>query len=118
MQVPTSSVQLSEGSGRCAVLVISGDVGRDLIPAIRAALDELIAEGRVRIVLDVQNITFMDSAGLGVLVYGMRNSEAEQGGLRLAGAGMQVRRLLNLSGLDEVISVFPDVDAALASWVL
>ncbi|MEV0918060.1 STAS domain-containing protein [Streptomyces sp. NPDC049967] len=116
MLVPTSSVQVSEGSGRCAVLTISGDVGRDLVPVIRAALDELIAEGRVQIVLDVQNITFMDSAGLGVLVYGVRNSEVEKGGLRLAGAGTQVRRLLNLSGLDEVISVFPDVDAALASW--
>ncbi|MFI7285703.1 STAS domain-containing protein [Streptomyces anulatus] len=118
MLVPTSGVRLSEGSGRCAVLIISGDVGRELVPAIRAALDELVAEGWVQIVLDVQNVTFMDSAGLGMLVYGMRKSEAERGGLRLAGAGMQVSRLMNLSGLDEVIRVFPDVDAARASWAL
>ncbi|MFJ4902425.1 STAS domain-containing protein [Streptomyces sp. NPDC088727] len=78
MLVPTSGVQVTESSGRCAVLTISGDVSRDLVPAIRAALDELIAEGRVRIVLDVRSITFMDSAGLGVLVYGVRNSEVER----------------------------------------
>lgn len=116
MLVPTSGVQLSEGSGRCAVLTVSGDVDRDLVPAVRAALDELIAEGRVQIVLDVKNVTFMDSAGLGALVYGMRSSEAEQGGLRVAGAGMQVRRLMKLSGLDEAVAMFPDVDTALVSW--
>ncbi|MFC8230263.1 STAS domain-containing protein [Streptomyces sp. NPDC057287] len=116
MLVPTSDVRLSEGSGRCAVLIISGDVDRDLVPAIQAALDELIAEGRVQIVLDVQSVTFMDSAGLGVLTYGMRGTEAADGGLSLAGAGIQVRRLLDMSGLDEVVSVFPDVDAALATW--
>ncbi|MEU5599310.1 STAS domain-containing protein [Streptomyces sp. NPDC020298] len=54
----------------------------------------------------------MDSAGLGVLVYPMRSTGSRGGLVRLAGAGPQVCGLLELTGLDAAVEVYPDVAAA------
>ncbi|GAA1945167.1 STAS domain-containing protein [Amycolatopsis minnesotensis] len=112
MLVPTSAVPLPDHSGRWAVLAPSGEVDLALAPVLREAIDALVAEDRVWIVLDMTLVSFLDSAGLGVVVYGMRRVERRRGSLRLAGAGAQVRRLLELTGLDGAFEAFPDVEAA------
>lgn len=112
MLVPMSGVRQIEDREGWTVVVLAGEVALALAPALRESLATLISEGRTRIVLDLDQVTFMDSAGLGVMVYGMRRAEARGGRLRLAGPGCQVRRLLELTGLDTAIEVFPDAAAA------
>lgn len=96
-------------------MVLTGEVDRALAPALREAVDLLIAEDRGLIVLDLDQVSFMDSAGLGVLVYGMRRAGALEGMLRLAAPGDQVRELLELTGLDAAVEAFGDVSAACAA---
>ncbi|BAC71639.1 anti-sigma-B factor antagonist [Streptomyces avermitilis] len=114
MLVPMSSVRRSEDRGKWAVVVLTGEVDCDLTPALREAVDSLTAEDHGLIVLDLGQVSFMDSAGLGVVVYGMRRAGALGGRLRLAGPGEQVRELLRLTGLDAAVEVFGDVPAACA----
>jgi anti-sigma B factor antagonist len=110
--VPVSGVRRAEDCGAWAVVVLSGEVDLALAPALREAVDALIAERRARIVLDLEQVSFMDSSGLGVLVYGMRRAGALGGMLRLAAPGEQVRRLLELTGLDTVVEIFAGAPAA------
>ncbi|MFC8263304.1 STAS domain-containing protein [Streptomyces sp. NPDC057291] len=112
MLVPVSSVRWSEVGGIWAVVVLTGEVDRALASRLREVMDALIAKDRAQIVLDLERVSFMDSAGLGTLVYGMRRAGAHGGGLRLAGPGEQVRGLLELTGLGGAIEVFGDVPAA------
>lgn len=113
MLVPASTVHLADGPGDWAVVVLAGEVDLGLVPEVREALDALLAENRTRIVLDLALVSFMDSAGIGVLVYGMRRAEARPGGgLRIAAAGPQVSKLLELTGLSEVIPGYADRKAA------
>ncbi|NEB81895.1 STAS domain-containing protein [Streptomyces sp. SID14478] len=98
-----------------AVLTLAGEIDLAESPAVREAVDELIAADRAHLVWDLQAVTFMDSAGLGVLVHAMRAAEARHGGVRLAGAGEQVQRLLELTGLAAVVEMFPDVISATGS---
>ncbi|MER8160435.1 STAS domain-containing protein [Streptomyces sp. NPDC094472] len=109
MLVPASSVRRVADCEGWAVLVLAGEVDLALAPALREGVDAVAGEGQSWIVLDLEQVTFMDSAGLGVVVYGMRRAEAHGGRLRLAGPGAQVRRLLQLTGADAVIGVFADV---------
>ncbi|MGW6735435.1 STAS domain-containing protein [Streptomyces sp. NPDC055013] len=112
MLVPESGVCEVEDREGWTVVVLAGEVALPLAPALRGTVDVLISEGRSRIVLDLGQVTFMDSTGLGVVVYGLRRAEADGGRLRLAGPGDQVRRLLDLTGLDAAIEVFADAAAA------
>ncbi|GHD82238.1 STAS domain-containing protein [Streptomyces goshikiensis] len=112
MLVPVSGVERSSDAGVWAVLTLSGEIDLDVVPQVREAVDELVAEGRVNLVWDLADVSFMDSAGLGVLVYTTRSVEARQGRVRLAGAHVQVCRLLELTGLDAVVERYPDVASA------
>jgi anti-sigma B factor antagonist len=78
--------------------------------------DQLIARlvGRRRIVLDLHQVSFMDSSGLAALIAVMKRVPPE-GTLRLAAPSVSVRALLKLTRLDHILSSFADVSAAIAA---
>ncbi|MFD0305274.1 STAS domain-containing protein [Streptomyces sp. NPDC127119] len=105
-------MERSRDCGTWAVLTLSGEMDLATVPLLREAVDELVVAGRAHLVWNLQAVSFMDSSGLGVLVYAMRSTEAVKGCVRLAGAGQQIRQLLELTGLDTVIEQYPDVPSA------
>ncbi|MFJ4716485.1 STAS domain-containing protein [Streptomyces sp. NPDC088785] len=107
-----SRVERSRDAGGWAVLAFTGELDLAMVPAVREAADELVAAGRVHLVWDLSGVTFMDSAGLGVLVHTVRAAEARQGAVRLAAASAQVHRLLELTGVHAVVDTYADVSAA------
>ncbi|GAA4803614.1 STAS domain-containing protein [Streptomyces ziwulingensis] len=117
MRVPISGVERSADAGTWAVLTLRGETDLAIAPLLRAAVDELVAEDRVHLVWDLADVTFMDSAGLGIMAYAMRSAEARRGELRLAQVCAQVRKLLELTGLDTVVGMYPDVASAAAGPV-
>ncbi|MEV7369055.1 STAS domain-containing protein [Streptomyces sp. NPDC091299] len=106
------SVRRGDDCGAWAVVVLRGEVDLALAPALRGIIDTLIADRRARMVLDLEDVSFMDSSALGVLVYAMRRADALGGALRLAAPCEPVRRMLEVTGLDTVIQVFAGVRAA------
>ncbi len=75
--------------------------------------DQVIAEaGHVsRIVLDLSGMKFIDSSGLGAMVAVVKR--LDEGNLRLANVSGHIHMLLRLTRLDQVFSVFEDVESAL-----
>lgn len=99
-----------------AVLVI--EMGQTRLEARNAqALRELlvgrIEKGEHRIVLDLGQVTFMDSSALGSLIGAMKKMRPV-GVLALAGATGPVLQLMKLTRMDKVFWLFPTVDAARA----
>lgn len=65
-------------------------------------------------VLDLVQVSSVDSAGLGVLVCGHRRARRGGPTLRLTGASDQLQAMLSVTGPTEVLEVFADVEAATA----
>ncbi len=65
------------------------------------------------IVLDLSNVDFIDSSGLGAIVAAMKNMGTDRR-LALAGLTPTVARVFNLTRMDSVFSVFPTLQDALA----
>jgi anti-sigma B factor antagonist len=84
---------------------------------LRARLISATATPPAFIVLDLSQLTFIDSTGLGVLVGAQRRARETGGEVRLAGAAPGVQRVLEVTGLDTVFGVFPSVDDARAALV-
>ncbi|MCK6554136.1 STAS domain-containing protein [Candidatus Binatia bacterium] len=74
----------------------------------------LIDEGHSRIVLDIREIEFIDSSGLGVIVAVLKQL-AGQGDLVICGARDTVRSMFKLTRLDKVFQMFTDVGDAVAA---
>ena len=81
---------------------------------VREALVNAAERGGSRLVVDLQEVTFVDSTVLGVLVEA-RTHLHDRRSFLLAAPGFEVRRALEVSGLDRHFEVHDTVDSALAA---
>jgi anti-sigma B factor antagonist len=97
------------------VLPLEGEIDLHVSPRVSAALGAMIAQKPPRLVVDLSNVTYIDSSGLAVLIEGMQNVEAYGGKFILAGIQENVKPIFEIARLDQVFLIFPHVDAALAA---
>jgi serine/threonine-protein kinase RsbW len=101
-------IEHESGSSSC-VARVSGDLDCTTVPELREGIDTAVSDGCTKVVLDLSDVTYLDSSALGFLVWADRRLMPVSGRLMLAGAGSDVLRVLELSGL---IGVAPCVMAA------
>lgn len=83
---------------------LSGELDHFSADSARNMLDRLIDDRNVRLlVLDLSDMTFMDSSGVGVIIGRYKRMAARGGTIKVFGASRQVDRLLELSGLYRII---------------
>ena len=97
------------------VLPLEGEIDLHVSPTVMAALNMMIEKKPKRLVVDLSRVTYIDSAGLAAFIEGMQKVEAYGGKFALAGLQETVRSIFEISRLDQVFRIFPDVDAALAA---
>jgi anti-sigma B factor antagonist len=84
--------------------------------ALRVKLKSLIAEGRKQIVLNMDNIKYIDSAGLGILVAAHCSAKTQGASLRLCHLGSKFQEVLQITKLLTVFEVRDTEAAAVASF--
>src|SRR5438067_12561313 len=98
---------------RSNVLPLKGEIDLHVSPSITASLNELIDKKPERLVVDLSDVTYIDSAGLAVLIGAMQRVVAYGGKFALAGLQETERSIFEISRLDQVFQIFPDTNAAL-----
>ncbi len=94
------------------VISPSGRLNMVSAPKLRQVVNDLVADGNTHVVVDLGAVDFIDSSGLGSLVASLKTARSAGGDLRIASIGPQVRMVLELTGLDAVLSLYPDADSA------
>lgn len=103
---------LSTRQGRIGTVVeVAGDVDMSTAPELRDRLSQAV-EDDARVVVDLTDVGFMDSSGLGVLVVAHKDLRERNGWLALAGVRRSVRTVLSITSVDRVIGVFDTVQDA------
>ncbi len=104
--------------GEWAVLRVSGELDLMTSPVLRQHVHDVVAEGSHDLVVDLSDVFFCDSSGVGVLVAARRLLRSCQGRLRLilpdrgADDGSHVNRVLGALGVRRLFNVHPDLDSA------
>jgi anti-sigma B factor antagonist len=98
-------------SGTTRTVRLGGSCDLATAPALRQTLHGLVPPEVNYFVIDVSELEFIDSTGLGVVLGAMRRLREGGGSLAIAGATGIVRRVLEITDLDKVI---PLVDGAVA----
>ncbi|HZP27915.1 MAG TPA: STAS domain-containing protein [Acidimicrobiia bacterium] len=87
-------------------LRVVGEVDVASSPTLRARISEMIDDGADRIVLDLSQMTFIDSSGLGVLVGALKRvRELDRKDLVLLGLQGPPRRVFEITGLTELFTI-------------
>jgi anti-sigma B factor antagonist len=101
-------------SGGAVVVRLAGRLDLASAAEVKQRLTRAIAEGHRRLVVDLGDVTFIDSSGLGALIGGLKAARLQRGDLRIARAGEQARLVLELTTLARVLQPYPTVEEALA----
>jgi len=97
------------------IVSVIGDVDISLTDSLREDVDRALAEYKDvnRLVFDLAEVDFVDSAGLGVILGRYKRVTANGGKVYLAGAKPQVKKVLDLSGLPHLMEIYSSVDLLL-----
>jgi anti-sigma B factor antagonist len=97
------------------VLEVKGEVDLYTSPQLRDNVTEMIEQGQGRIIIDLTDVGFMDSSGLGVLVTALKRVRERDGSLALVCPEGSVHKVLTITGLDRVFPISGSVAEATAS---
>jgi anti-anti-sigma factor len=107
-----------EQRGEWTVLRVVGEMDLATSPAVRQRVHAAVADGRRHLVLDLSDVLFCDSSGVGVLVASRRLMRSCAGQLRLilpargAEDGSHVNRVLAALGVRRLFDCYPDLTTA------
>ncbi|MFN8081368.1 MAG: STAS domain-containing protein [Kineosporiaceae bacterium] len=100
----------------CHVVVLRGDLDLYTGPAVRRIVGEIAqSDPQAQVVVDMTELSFLDSSGLGVLIGGLRRLRAGGGSMHLAGCRGPVRDVLTITGLHQAFPIHENLHQALAA---
>ena len=103
--------------GDVSVLTLSGELTLDDGDlAFGRHVDQMIAASRCRIVVDLSGVSYIDSAGVGMLVAESKRVTRNGGAMRLAHLTARSHHLLAMLKLKFVFEIYEDVEAAIRSF--
>ena len=111
-------IEIAERDGTAVVRPTSPRVDIEVAGEFRAALVQLIDSGHRRLVVDMSDVNFVDSSGLGALVSALKTLKVAKGDgdVRLANVQPPVVTLLEIIRLHRVFASYPTVDLAVQSF--
>jgi anti-sigma B factor antagonist len=98
---------------RTHVVAPRGEVDALTAPQLGRRLLGLAEEGKTRVVVDLSNVTFMDSTGIGVLLYSLKQLRVRKGGLVLVCPTERIMRPFQITGLVGHLRIFRSREQAL-----
>jgi anti-anti-sigma factor len=112
-------VQVEEMDGGVSALTVRGELDMNTAPELELRLQDATSEVDALVMLDLSDCEFIDSTGIALLVRTWRDLDREaegdgKGRVVLCCVNHQVRRLLEITGLEASMSIQADRDAALS----
>lgn len=105
-----------QGRDGAAVVRLNGRLDLLSAPDVKGRLGQVVAQGDRRIVVDLNDVSFVDSSGLGALIGGLKAARQAGGDLRIARPAQQARTILELTTLNRVLRPYATVEEALAGF--
>jgi anti-sigma B factor antagonist len=101
----------------CDVVTVLGRVDSSTAPKLSEALDEIINAGRYKIVLDLNGLEYMSSAGFRALLAAQRNCKHfNRGEVVLANVPENINNALELAGFNTLFKLFNDLTSAVGNF--
>jgi len=102
-------IATTPGSDRY-VITVSGEVDLATSPSLDTEIIAAIESGTESVVVDLSDVSFMDSSGLGVIVRGLKRCREADKELDLVITNERVLKVFGITGLDQVIPIHDSLE--------
>ena len=96
------------------ILKIEGEVDVYTSPQLKEEIVKISQSGVKRLVINLSQVEYLDSTGLGVLIGALKRLREADGNLSLVGPGMRILRIFEITGLDKIFEIFATEEDAAA----
>ena len=93
--------------GERHVLAVRGEIDLFTAPELKQVLAESIEAGRIRIIVDLTETTFLDSTALGVLIGAVKRLRSRDGALAIVNIDENIAKTFEITGLDQIFTIRP-----------
>jgi anti-sigma B factor antagonist len=100
--------------GTIGLVTVTGEIDVYTSPRVRSAMLELFEAGCTSLIVDLSNVDYLDSSGLGVLVAGLKRAREHGGEVHIVTSKVRIMRVLEVTGLDKIFSISSTAAEALA----
>jgi len=97
------------------VLAVRGEIDLFTAPELKQVLAESIEAGRIRIIVDLTETTFLDSTALGVLIGAVKRLRSRDGALALVNIDENIAKTFEITGLDQIFTILDTREEAVRS---
>jgi len=97
-----------------AIVRVEGRLNMVAAPQLRETVAQALRAGKLRLVIDLAQVEFMDSSGLGALIGALKTARHAGGDLRIAAPNEQVNLVLALSNVERILKPYEHADTAFA----
>lgn len=98
-------------AGDAVVVAVAGELDALAAPQLDEHLTDLVAESPGVVVVDLTEVEFLDSTGLGVLIKALTGLRENGGELSLVATSPRILKVLSITGMDQVMNVGDSVAA-------
>ncbi len=98
---------------RVMVIKIGGEIDLYSSPQFRKRILETIENKPLVVLVDLENVRYMDSSGVATLIEGLKQANQYKGRFVIAGLRAEVREVFELTRLDKVFEIYYDSETAL-----
>jgi anti-sigma B factor antagonist len=110
------TIECSQHDNNVVVVNVIGEITFENSDLLRDKIDQLCEQSLSRIIIDLANLKYMSSAGMGVLVHGLKKTRQKDGDLRLINLSSKMRRVFLITQFTHHFIVFKDLDEAIKSF--
>jgi anti-sigma B factor antagonist len=99
--------------GERAVVQVLGDLDIASAPDFRAEIDRLVRHDQLDVLVDLTEVSFIDSTGISALIATLKGLRKSGGGMELVLDNAKLLKIFRVAGLTGVFAIYPDLDSAL-----
>jgi anti-sigma B factor antagonist len=108
-------IQIRE-DGKVQILACQGRMDAQVSGLLKESILELLDKGATELVVDLENLEFLDSSGLGALVSCLRRIKEKKGEIKLAGLRPEVRSIFDITRVSRLFDIRETVGEAVKAF--
>lgn len=109
-------IDVRQKGDEITLIVLRGEIGTETVNQFKDRIDQIVADGKNKLIMDFQEVNYLNSMGLGVVAATLKKVKKSKGDLKLINLSPAVQELFELTRLTKVFEIFDSEETAVKSF--